>query len=1325
MPRELDEIYIRVEARTEKAKKQLTDFSKSMDDTIEKLRKKTKKLSEDANLTSQYTKATKEQKKLIREQSKALGEVIHKHSTLLKIAKKINEEADKYDKSLKEARKDKDLRAAEKEVKQFEQLADYVKRARAEQQDYYEFLRRSSMENARFADRLDKRDRTRNVFENLRRGMDKGAAISMRFHAEENSIYRLERSIGIASSAFDRARHPAEALTDAFYTFQRVGYAVQTALGVLAGTVGDIVGGMMALVGVAGAAAGSLVAVAGAFANMAAGMITAKFALSGVGAAVQKLWEGQTDYNRALADAKKRFRDLRFEAEEAALSEQEAAIALEKARENLARVQDLPADNRARREAELEFQRAELNYRRAKARVKDTKDELKRGPASNAAQNPFNNLTKSQIAFAKYLATLKPVVQSLKEAAASSFLPPLQKSIQVLVDNLVPALKDGLNSVGEALGDASRNFTDAFKDKANIKLFREFLENSKPTIRLLGAIANKAFGGILVILKAAQPITDRFARWVFAVVDGFEKWAKSGGEDTLRKFFKLAGDVSSELGSGFKLIFGGLSNIVKATFPNGANSGAGGVILQWLKEIGAGFKLFTGQKGFSDFLKNATENAKTALGTIGQFLKIFIDLAGDKNNQEFWMIIRDSVPYVKKILEDGQKAGPAFANLLNSLFKFVSVLSESTAINVFFNTLNGIVSTFAAILQSMKPILDGLGILHGAFLAIALAGVMLRKGIQIFMGIMMKLLRVGGAISSGFNTLRGSFLAVRGEGNLSLKTFNDMRKNLQALRLEATNLKRIEILKELAKSDKQKQIAQIRQKMEALRASGKATKKEMSLLQGEIDELNNSYKRLKTSLREGSKDAKTFTQLLDQQKVKADAATFSLDKYAKSQDRMRFAGRMARGGGMMALGAASSFSAMQGSGGSGIGSALQLAGGAMSFMPGPTMFAGMGLSIIGSIVDGFDQARKQEQEAKEQKRIEIKAKLAEIRTEKLNEERTGLGALVGSGRDLLGAQKTFSKIEEAARTSIKASGAEGIDATGLTNALLTSDSVRNLVTDPKTRAAVIKTASAAAASGIYSDTVDGVTTVNVEKLQAALTGAIEGAGTTGGVTGIAGIQDLLNRLSTGKYIPSEGGSVGGPAGTVVAPKDANKILNERDRDQAIAAATAYLTPSLDELKRKRNLVGVGFRGAMSPEAKAALDKLKEPYDLQIAAIEEAIRTGQGFFQRQNNPLRPKVVYGPPVPKAGAPGSPIYGPAVPAATAKLPGMRPDANEVAFRKAMANMGKPKDENKIPSPTKTFYDQNLKKSDDLIRLMIDVRNNTQKSGGNYTYTFKGAIP
>ena len=1308
----IEELYIKVVARANDAKKELENLKQIGEKAQKPLQDEINKLKTRLQLRDAYLKKTKEEQKQLREILKNEGRRVLNEKESVKSQEKIANLKDRIVAANKKLQSSDEYKATKKHADELERQAKHVEifneRRKAGLQDYIEFTKRASSENARFADRLDRRDRTRSLSENLRRGMEKGTAISQRWHAEENSVYRLERSLGIASTAFDRVRHPAEALTDGFYNLQRTGYTLQTVLGVAVGTVGDLAGGFLGLVGVAGAAAGSLAAVAGTFANLGAGMMAAKFALSGVGAAVQKLWQGQDQYNKSLRDAKKAFRDLRFEAEDAALSEQEAAIALEKARENLARVQDLPADSRARREAELEFQRAELNYRRAKARVKDTKDALKKGPATDASQNPFNNLTKSQIVFAKYLATLKPVVQSLKEAAASSFLPPLQNAIQVMVDNLVPALKEGLTGLGDALGDASRNFSDAFKDKENIKLFKEFLENSQPTIRILGAVANKAFGGILVFLKAAQPITDRFVNWVFAVADGFEKWAKSGGEGKLKDFFKLAGDVAASLGDAFKFVFQGLGNIVKATFPNGANSGAGGVILEWLKEIGAGFKLFTGNSEFAGWLKGATENAKIALNTLGQFLTIFIDMAASPDNKEFWRTIQDAVPYVRKILEDGQKAGPAFGRLLVAVTELVAQFSEATAIKIFFTTLQLSANIISNFIRAIKPVLDVVGALHGVFLALALVFVLFRRGIQIIMGIMMKLLRVVGFVSTGFENFKGKLAAARADGAVGFKGILD---SLKQIKLEMVNTKRIEFLKDVAKGERAKQISAIKDKMAQLNLKTKQGREEAKRYQNEIENINRSYKKLRAELELNGKAAKKWSDIT---KSSTESAKFSLDKFAASQDKMAKWGRIGGRVGAGALAVGTAASALQ-SGQGGIGAGISAVGAGLSFLPGVGMLAGIGTSIVGSIVSGFEQANAEKEAEKEQKRIEIKAKLAEIRTEKLNQERTGLGALVGEGRDLLSAQGTFDKIEEAAVASIKKTTVKDVSGVALTNALLTSDSLRSLVADTKTRATVIKAATAAIESGIYVDTVtneDGTTTTttSLEKIQAALEQAF-GDTDSKGAKGIAGINSLLDRLSIGQYVPPADDSSGTDGGQTFSKKKAAEILNKRDQVQAIAAAEKSLRPTIVGYIAERYNLEKDIRRGASGKKKTAIEERLAALETLITVAEENTKTGSGFFKRLNNPLDPTKPYGPGIPT------------LPTTSTRTP----DANEIAFRKAMGNLGKkPSTVDTLPKPTTTFYDKSLNKSQSMLDILKEIRDNIKPpTSTTYGPFLNGTIP
>lgn len=737
-------IFLGVEADVKQAMKDLEKFNADVVKMAEKAKEKQKKLTDKFN--------EHEKKKL----QESLGMQGRRSKWMDDYQKKIKEQIDLL-KKLDSVQKDGDKRLAY-EKKVLEALEHQKALQKAKMKDYTDFLKESAREHSRYADELSKRDRTPSLIENLSRGYQKGQIIGEKFHPQENRMQRASRSLNIAASAFTPTKGFAERQTDVFYRLQKIAYNLQAAFGTLAATIGDLVGGMMSLVAVAGQAATGLVAIGGAMASMMAGMMAAKIALGGVGAAVQQLWSGQNQYNKALRDAKKAFRDLRFEAEQAALSEQEAAIALEKAREEFARMQDLPPDSRMYREGRLALDQAELNYRMAKARTKDTQDQLKKGVV--APKDPFADLTKSQKVFAKYLLTLKPLVKELKESAASGFLPPLQRAIQSIVEKSLPTFNQALNTLGQGIGNASVSFAEAFTDDTNLKAISQFAKDSKENLESFGRSAGNAFGGVINLLVAAQPLTEKFTGWIEKTTENFEKMAVIGKNNgSIAQFLdpkaiETAGSgidkhvvrtrsFWTELGKSGSTILTSLQNMIEAAFPKNGKGG-GWVMLDFITQITTNFEKFTSSNAFGPWLNDTTENIVAAVTTIGDFLGIMVDLAGMPETKKFWETLQKATPFVKKMLEDGAKAGPQFADVIVKITEFLSLLSDSSALKSFFDTLAKITGVFNGILQLIKPILDKMGAWHGVVLAVIVVLVLLRKAAVIFMGMLAKLTRTVG-----------------------------------------------------------------------------------------------------------------------------------------------------------------------------------------------------------------------------------------------------------------------------------------------------------------------------------------------------------------------------------------------------------------------------------------------------------------------------------------------------------------------------------------------------------------------------------------------------
>ena len=317
--------------------------------------------------------------------------------------------------------------------------------------------------------------------------------------------------------------------------------------------------------------------------------------------------EAQREYNLELEKANETIQQLGFDAEDAALAEQKAAIELEKARENLQRVQDLPPNSRARKEAELAYAEAELNLRKAKDRNADLAKEQKRlaetGPAGvegvieatqrledakqkeldavekydrtvrdstrdqedalrdleraerdlkkakegDAGDDPFAGLTDSQEDFAKFIISLKPKIDELKEAIASQLLPKLKEAISLLANGEpFEVFKTGLAGIGSAVGDAAKDIAAAIAEPGNLKDLETVFKNSADNIRTIGSIAGNVWGIFLSVLVAAQPVTERLLKWLDEFTEKWEtKLDTPEGLQALTDFFNLAGDIAA------------------------------------------------------------------------------------------------------------------------------------------------------------------------------------------------------------------------------------------------------------------------------------------------------------------------------------------------------------------------------------------------------------------------------------------------------------------------------------------------------------------------------------------------------------------------------------------------------------------------------------------------------------------------------------------------------------------------------------------------------------------------------------------------------------
>ncbi len=567
-----------------------------------------------------------------------------------------------------------------------------------------------------------------------RAGVQAGAAGENVSKAFNKGMNKMDASKAIAASK-------------AWTALMRVGFLLQGAIGALVGSVATLVGGLEGIIAVTGQAATAGLVLVNVFSAMKIASMVAKSALGGVMEAVRASTGAQGGLTKSLRETREEMQQLRFDAEDAALSEKRAAITLEKARNSLARVQDLPPNSMARREALLSYQEAELAYRRAKDRNADLKDELENPEdykKDKAGNDPFAKLTPSQREFAKYLVTIQDRMKDLKEAAASGFLPVLQTQIErILNGGLFDRLVAGYKAVGIGLGEAAKNLTDKLlspRVQENITGFFEQIGRYLPTI---GTVLGSVFSSFLTVMIALDPLTQRFLGWLEKAsgkMDDF--FAARTASGALQETFRRAGDSAAALGAIIRDVLGGF----RARMSAAVGPGSGGeMLLKWMGEASSRFKAINKEASKQAYLKGYYKGAATNFIAMSQGLNKILDafrgLGAEPATKELWEILGSMAPTIRDMLKDAIAVGPSLAKVVKYLLEMVEAMTDAGQATAFFETLalhlRGAATALKALMNN--PVAQFLGTLLGIASAFGLMILVLDKLKLVFVGFQIRL----------------------------------------------------------------------------------------------------------------------------------------------------------------------------------------------------------------------------------------------------------------------------------------------------------------------------------------------------------------------------------------------------------------------------------------------------------------------------------------------------------------------------------------------------------------------------------------------------------
>ena len=552
----------------------------------------------------------------------------------------------------------------------------------------------------------------------------------------------------------------AAAAKERFSSLTRAGYVLAPAITALSGVIGLLGTGLISLTSIIGAAATpALITLAGAFTAVGQAALTLKLAFSGVAKAVQagnKASKKSVSNTRAQEDAEEnlakayerlakardraieQIQQLGFDSEDAAISEKRAALELEKARETLARVSDLPPNSRARKEAELAFAEADLNYRRAIDKNNDLKKEeaknvelskdgaeavvlgqenvidalrdvkkakeaanlAKEGSGADAYADALSGLSEEAKGFVEYLVSIREEFKKLSDAAGEKLFPQLETAIRILVKDLFPALAPLLKSTGDALGKVAIEIAKVITSTENIRRLESIWKTNNKFIINLGTAVGNLYEGFLILLNAAKPLIDAFGEFLKNVTGSWKETLKlDEATGKLSERFKIAQGILEDLGTILGNVFGGFKNLVKENVGPGS---AGEVFLEYFKKISLEFKNLEKIDGkpLKEFFADAAENGTKLLSLLGTIIGGFIKLADNPELGVFLGQLEVVSKNFQKIGEDISASLPAFGEFLITFSEFIGLVTESGSITVFFNTLTSVLKTLNSILES-------------------------------------------------------------------------------------------------------------------------------------------------------------------------------------------------------------------------------------------------------------------------------------------------------------------------------------------------------------------------------------------------------------------------------------------------------------------------------------------------------------------------------------------------------------------------------------------------------------------------------------------------
>ena len=609
---------------------------------------------------------------------------------------------------------------------------------------------------------------------------------------------------GDGRSMFGNLVRQSVAAKEQFSSLTRAGFVLQPVLVALGGVIGLLGTSLLSLGSVISAATLPALSVLGqSFTAVAQAAITLRLAFSGVGKAIQagtkakkagadrakaleKAEDRLTKAQRALADAyedaatrevkakqaitdaekelskarEQAIEDLQqigFESEDAAIAEQRAALELEKAREALARVSDLPPNSRARKEAELAFAQADLNYRKAIDANNDLKkteaknaELAKKGPqalidgqenvvaairAEEEARNSYNETIKdnerailSATEARDDAAEAVDDIKNNKDAtdAYADALAELSKEARAFAEYMVNTFIPALKALKTAAGEELFPKLETALENLRLKLFPALIPLLKETGGVIGDIAVKFSEAITKGENLAR--LERIWKSNNKVLSNFGDAAINLYESFLI-LLDTARPLTEEFSKWVSTLTAGWTETLKADEASGKLNEKFQIARGILKDLGKIFGNVFGGLG-------KIISANVGPGSGGQ---IFLDYLKDVTGRFKEISTIDGRP-LRDFFADAAENGTKLLSLLGNIVGGFITLADNEGLGVFLDQLNVVTDIFQQVGEDLDSSLPAFG------------------GFLIEFAKFIQLVTEAGSVTIFFNTLKTDFV---------------------------------------------------------------------------------------------------------------------------------------------------------------------------------------------------------------------------------------------------------------------------------------------------------------------------------------------------------------------------------------------------------------------------------------------------------------------------------------------------------------------------------------------------------------------------------------